>query len=302
MPEDVSVGCAKDFTVRVIILAGGKGKRMLSDTPKVLHTVGDKTILSHVIEKAMLISDAPPIIIYGEDLIDEKNKTIFDLLEWVYQDEPLGTGHAVSKALPYINESDTVLIMYADIPLISTKTLKELVRKQGENQQLTVLTADIKVPDGYGRIIREKNKITKIIESVDLKMGQESLTECNTGFMAISGSLLKSYVPLIKNSNKQKEYYLTDCVSIAIEDGRKVDAIKLENEDQVIGINDMSQLARAERIYQNEQIEQLMKSGVRIIDPMRVDIRGSLKAGTGVVIDCNVIIEGDFSCKFSFRD
>ena len=293
MPEDVSVGCAKDLTVRVIILAGGKGKRMLSDTPKVLHTVGGKTILSHVIEKAMLISDAPPIIIYGEDLIDEKNKTIFDLLEWVYQDEPLGTGHAVSKALPYINESDTVLIMYADIPLISTKTLKELVRKQGENQKLTVLTADIKVPDGYGRIIREKNKITKIIESVDLKMGQESLTECNTGFMAISGSLLKSYVPLIKNSNKQKEYYLTDCVSIAIEDGRKVDAIKLENEDQVIGINDMSQLARAERIYQNEQIEQLMKSGVRIIDPMRVDIRGSLKAGTGVVIDCNVIIEGD---------
>ncbi len=293
MPEDVSIGCAKDPTVRVIVLAGGRGRRMLSDTPKVLHTVGGKPILSHVIEKAIQISNASPIIIYGDDLLDEKNKTTFGLLEWVYQDKPLGTGHAVSKALPYISDSDTVLIMYADIPLITTTTLKKILERQGTSQKLTVLTADIKVPDGYGRIIREGNKITEIIESVDLKTGQELLKECNTGFMAISGSLLKSYIPLINNSNKQKEYYLTDCVSIAIENGREVDSIKLESEDQIVGINDMSQLAKAERIYQNERIEQLMKSGVRILDPMRVDIRGSLKVGTGSVIDCNVIIEGD---------
>ena len=149
MPEDVSIGCAKDPTVRVIVLAGGRGRRMLSDTPKVLHTVGGKPILSHVIEKAIQISNASPIIIYGDDLLDEKNKTTFGLLEWVYQDEPLGTGHAVSKALPYISYSDTVLIMYADIPLITTKTLKEILERQGTSQKLTVLTADIKVPDGY---------------------------------------------------------------------------------------------------------------------------------------------------------
>ena len=295
MPEEVSIGCAKDPTVKVIVLAGGKGKRMLSDTPKVLHTVGGKPILSHVIEKATLISDAPPIIIYGEDLVDEINKTNFGPLEWVHQDKPLGTGHAVAKALPYISDSDIVLIMYADIPLISIETLKDMIRRQGKNQKLTILTADIKVPDGYGRIIREENKITKIIESVDLKTGQESLKECNTGFIAIAGSLLKLYIPLIRNSNKQKEYYLTDCVSIAIGDGREVDAIKLESEDQIVGINDMLQLAKAERIYQNERIVQLMKSGVRIIDPMRVDIRGSLEVGSGVVIDCNVIIEGNVS-------
>ena len=293
MPEDFSIGYANDPVVKVIVLAGGKGKRMLSNTPKVLHTVGGKTILSHVIDKALLVSDAPPIIIYGEDLKDLKNKNIFGSLEWVYQEKPLGTGHAVAKALPYIKDSDTVLIMYADIPLISTKTLKEMIAKHGKSQKLTLLTVDIKVPDGYGRIVREGNKITKIVESVDLEVGQESLKECNTGFMVMNGNLLKSYIPLIESSNKQKEYYLTDCVSITLQHGIEVDAIKLENEDQVVGINDMSQLAKAERIYQNERIEQLMKSGVRIIDPMRLDIRGSLKAGTGVVIDCNVIIEGD---------
>ena len=293
MPEDVSIGCANEPMVRVIILAGGKGKRMLSNTPKVLHTVGGKTILSHVIDKALLVSDVPPIIVYGEDLKDVKNKTVFGSLEWVYQDKPLGTGHAVAKALPYIKDTDIVLIMYADIPLISTQILKKMIGKQGKSQKLTLLTAEIKVPEGYGRIIREGNKITKIIESVDLEAGQESLKECNTGFMIMNGNLLKSYIPLIERSNKQKEYYLTDCVSITLQHGIEVDAIKLENEDQVIGINDMSQLAKAERIYQNNRIEQLMKSGVRIIDPMRLDIRGSLKAGTGVVIDCNVIIEGD---------
>ena len=179
MPEDVSIGCANEPMVRVIVLAGGKGKRMLSNTPKVLHTVGGKTILSHVIDKASLVSDVPPIIVYGEDLKDVKNKTVFGSLEWVYQDKPLGTGHAVAKALPYIKDTDIVLIMYADIPLISTQILKKMIGKQGKSQKLTLLTAEIKVPEGYGRIIREGNKITKIIESVDLEAGQESLKECN---------------------------------------------------------------------------------------------------------------------------
>lgn len=291
MPDNVPRGCAKDPAVRVIILAGGKGKRMLSDTPKVLHTLGDKTMLEHVVEKALLLSDRAPIVVYGEHLADFKKNIDINLIDWVYQEKPLGTGHAVEKALPHVKDSDTVLIMYADIPMVSTYTLKRMIEKDNE-KKFTVLTADINVPEGYGRIIREKNKVVGIKESMDLNSEQRSIKECNTGFMAIKGYLLKCYIPLIQNQNNQKEYYLTDCVSIASQDGVDVETIKLLEEDEIAGINDMSQLARVERIYQKQLTNNLMKSGVRIIDPSRVDIRGSLKTGSGVVIDCNVIFEG----------
>lgn len=292
MPQSILKGCADKSTIRVIILAGGKGSRMSSETPKVLQKLAGKPILTHVLEKAYLLSDIFPIVVYGEDLEQHKKGVGNKSIKWVYQDKPLGTAHAVEKTIPYIKDTDTVLIMYADIPLVSVNNLKKLIKKT-QDEQFTILTADINIPEGYGRIIRDKNKIVAIRECVDLKDDQKLIKECNTGFMAVNGAVLKNCIPLVRNQNKQKEYYLTDCVSIAIERGIKVSSIKLEQEDEITGINDMAQLAKAERIYQTQLTDKLMKSGVRIIDPFRVDIRGSLKTGVGATIDCNVIFEGD---------
>ena len=284
------------MTLSIVILAAGQGKRMYSRLPKVLHSLAGKALLEHVITTSLQLNPAqPPIVIYGHQGDQVRNAmTRFDI-NWIEQKEQLGTGHAVLQALPLLKDQQRVLILYGDVPLISAITLKELIETTPENA-IGIITANFPNPAGLGRIIRNAtHQITHIVEDKDTTPEERAIQEINSGIYSIPASLLQKWLPLLSNQNAQKEYYLTDIISLAAKEKIAIHSIQPAHYEEVCGINDRIQLAQLERFYQYQNAIQLMKKGVSLSDPQRFDLRGELTTGQDVSIDINVIIEGKVS-------
>ncbi len=284
-----------------IILAAGQGTRMRSSLPKVLHTIGGKPMLQHVIESCQQLDVEKTAIIYGhggqqvrqviEQAFEQTTDKAGDLL-WVEQAEQKGTGHAVAQAQSLIDDDALVIIAYGDVPLIKSETLLQLAEKL-EDANLAVLTAIQEKPQGYGRIVRNaEGKIESIVEDKDASEEQRQIREINTGFIAAKGADLKRWLTQIKPNNAQGEYYLTDCVALAVAEGGVVEALVCEDPLEAEGVNDRAQQAKLERAYQAAQAKQLLEAGVTLLDPARIDIRGSLVSGKDVSIDVNNVFLG----------
>lgn len=289
--------------LNIVILAAGKGTRMVSDLPKVLHSLGHKPMLAHVIDAAQQLNPENIHIVlgYGAEQVQayfEKNPTTTPL-NWVMQEQQLGTGHAVQQAMPDIqlNQADEsqVLVLYGDVPLLNVDTLKQLLEGSDSNS-LSLLTLITENPTGLGRIIRTGNEsVTAIVEEKDASESQKAIKEVNSGIMAVSASKLGQWLAAVGNKNAQGEYYLTDIVALAADEGCSINATTISNEFEVQGVNDKAQLAMLERHYQMKNSEELLNAGVTLRDPARVDVRGELSCGVDVEIDINAIFEGEVS-------
>lgn len=277
----------------VVILAAGQGKRMRSRLPKVLQPLAGRPMLAHVIDRARSLSaDSIHVVIgHGGDAI----RAAFEgqNLSWHVQEEQLGTGHAVAQALPAIPDDHQVLVLCGDVPLIGVPALEALVGA-GDGSTLSLLTAEIGEPAGYGRILRALDGgVVGIVEEADATDEQRMINEINTGLMAGSSAKLRDWIDRLDQGNAQGEYYLTDVVTHAVEDGETVVGVKVEDASEALGINDKPQLAAAERTLQSRFAEALMRGGVSIADPARIDVRGELSVGTDVFIDVNAVLIGD---------
>ena len=275
-----------------IILAAGQGTRMNSQTAKVLHKVGNKSLLQHVIDASRPLVNSINVII-GHHSESVKKTTSNDGINWVNQKEQLGTGHAVQQAIPHINDNSICLILYGDVPLIKTETLQILTDK-AESSGFSLLSVMMENPFGYGRIIRDSNNsILSIVEQKDASKDELQVREINTGIMAIRGSILKKYLKELEPNNSQGELYLTDIVEKAVKDNVNIASFICESVAEVMGINDKNQLSQAERAYQQDKANDLMSKGLTIMDPKRFDCRGELSFKDDCVIDVNVVFEGD---------
>lgn len=275
-----------------IILAAGQGTRMNSQTAKVLHKVGNKSLLQHVIDASRPLVNSINVII-GHHSESVKKTTSNEGINWVNQKEQLGTGHAVQQAIPHINDNSICLILYGDVPLIKTETLQKLTDK-AESSGFSLLSVMMENPFGYGRIIRDSNNsILSIVEQKDASKDELQVREINTGIMAIRGSILKKYLKELEPNNSQGELYLTDIVEKAVKDNVNIASFICESVAEVMGINDKNQLSQAERAYQQDKASDLMSKGLTIMDPKRFDCRGELSFKDDCVIDVNVVFEGD---------
>jgi bifunctional UDP-N-acetylglucosamine pyrophosphorylase/glucosamine-1-phosphate N-acetyltransferase len=275
-----------------IILAAGQGTRMNSQTAKVLHKVGNKSLLQHVIDASRPLVNSINVII-GHHSESVKKTTSNEDINWVNQKEQLGTGHAVQQAIPHINDNSICLILYGDVPLIKTETLQKLTDK-AESSGFSLLSVMMENPFGYGRIIRDSNNsILSIVEQKDASKDELQVREINTGIMAIRGSILKKYLKELEPNNSQGELYLTDIVEKAVKDNVNIASFICESVAEVMGINDKNQLSQAERAYQQNKASDLMSKGLTIMDPKRFDCRGELSFKDDCVIDVNVVFEGD---------
>ena len=280
------------MALSTIILAAGQGKRMKSDLPKVLQPLAGRPILAHVLEVASRLGADERYVVYGHGGELVKEAFASEALHWVYQAEQLGTGHATAQAIGSVPENHTVLVLCGDVPLTSLFTLQQLVEAGASG--LAVLTVVLDDPTGYGRILRGGNEqIEAIVEERDATPEQRLVREVNTGLIACAAGHLKRWLGQLDNKNAQGEYYLTDIVGLAVAAGVAVEAVEAVSADEVLGINDKVQLAEAEHIYRRTVAENLMRDGVTIIDPQRIDVRGSLSCGRDVVIDVNSVFEGD---------
>jgi bifunctional UDP-N-acetylglucosamine pyrophosphorylase/glucosamine-1-phosphate N-acetyltransferase len=276
----------------IIVLAAGQGTRMYSDKPKVLHTLAGKSLLEHVYQTAMALNHRDIYIVYGFGGEQVPDALQDFQVNWVKQEEQLGTGHAVKQVLPDVPDVDHVLILYGDVPLITEESLKTLVAAAADSG-FSLLTTYLEDPHGYGRIIRDDNdNIIAIVEEKDASDDQKRICEINTGFMVVKADVLKRWVNALGNDNKQNEYYLTDIVAKAVADKVQIMPILAESSIEVKGINNRAQLAEAERYFQFIQAHHLMQRGVGLSDPARFDLRGELEIGRDNEIDINVVIEG----------
>ena len=285
------------MALSVVILAAGKGSRMKSTLPKVLHPLGGKPLLAHVITCAKQLNPDNIIVVHGHggDQVRQAMESLelADGLQWVEQAEQLGTGHAVAQATPLINDDHTVLVLYGDVPLIRYDTLRTLLANVGP-QSLALLTVTLDDPTGYGRIVRGDDKcVHAIVEQKDASDDQLAITEVNTGILAVTAEHLQRWLPLLKSNNAQGEYYLTDIIGLAANEKLTIAASQPADTVETEGINDRVQLARIERCYQRQQAEVLMLDGVTLADPDRIDVRGTVRCGRDVTIDINVVLEGD---------
>lgn len=281
----------------IVILAAGKGTRMNSNLPKVLHRIGGDSMLGHVLSAASQLQAAKTHIVvgYGADEIRENFADRADL-QWAMQEQQLGTGHAVMQAMPGVDVSDSdkkILVLYGDVPLINFDTLSKLVQ-QSETNTLSILTLVTDRPTGLGRIVRDDGgKILAIVEEKDASEEQKQIKEINTGIMVISAPKLNFWLDALCNDNAQGEYYLTDVVAMAAADADcALAAMVVNDENEVQGVNDKAQLAMLERHYQMNKADQLLEAGVLLRDPSRIDIRGELTTGSDVEIDINALFEG----------
>lgn len=276
-----------------VILAAGSGTRMRSAVPKVLHKLANKPLLEHVID-AVQQSGASQTVVVTAAKRPEVQANLVDIgsnVHWVIQQEQRGTADAVLQALPNLPDDHRALIVYGDVPLIKSSTLKQLLDTPGES--IAWLTASLTDPHGLGRIVRDKNNNPiAIVEEKDADAEQKKIDEINTGICLIPVSFLKKFIPQLNNDNAQQEFYLTDLFAMAIENHIPLQTVTTDNEAEVSGVNTRVQLATLERIYQMEQAEKLMQEGVTLVDPKRFDLRGEVTAGQDITIDINVIIEG----------
>lgn len=281
------------MTLSTVILAAGQGKRMHSETPKVLHHLAGKSLLEHVVNTSYAANhNAPPLIIYGHEGEKVKHALAHLNATWIAQTEQLGTGHALLQALPAIPDDHRVLVLYGDVPLILPETLNHFITTTPTNA-IGIITAIFPDPAGLGRVIRDINKkIIHITEDKDADEKQRAITEINSGIFLVPASLLKKWLPALKNQNAQKEYYLTDIIALAVAENRPIHSVQPSAYEEVSGINDRVQLARMERYYQRRIAEKFMRQGVTLADPARFDVRGDVIIGKDTRIDINVIFEG----------
>jgi bifunctional UDP-N-acetylglucosamine pyrophosphorylase/glucosamine-1-phosphate N-acetyltransferase len=283
------------MNLSVIILAAGQGTRMRSRLPKVLHPLGGRSLLSHVVHTAQALEASAiyGVVGHGADAVRD---TLAELaVKWVEQKEQLGTGHAVLQALPAIPPEHLVLVLYGDVPLISVATLQRLITAAGDSA-MGLLTAHLGDPSGYGRIIRNaQGEVVAIVEHKDASAGQREIKEINTGMLAVRAGNLRKWVMALNNQNSQAEFYLTDVIAMAVKDQVPIKTVYPAAVAEIMGVNNKRQLAELERVYQRQQAERLLERGVTLIDPARFDVRGEITAGNDVTIDVNVVCEGRVS-------
>ena len=280
----------------VVILAAGEGTRMGSNLPKTMQFLAGKTMLEHVKLTTDSLSSEQTIVVCSPDAEKQIIKTLGKQdqgLVYVQQTEPLGTGHALRCSLSKINQDNVVLVVLGDVPLVRPKTLLKLVNSAATNT-LTLLTANIDDPAGYGRIIRNaNNEIISILEDEECTAKQKIINEINSGIMAFPPNRISRWLNRLSANNKKGEYYLTDTIGFAVDDGVSVDSIQPQATEEIFGVNNKKQLAEAENIKRKEAADKLLQEGVTLADPARIDVRGDLVCGKDVSIDVNVVFEGD---------
>ncbi len=284
--------------VDVVIMAAGKGTRMKSKLPKVLHRLAGRALLAHVVDTASRLQPRNVVVITGHGATEVEAALAGGVsagatfsLNFARQEPQLGTGHAVQQALPFLADDGVVLVLSGDVPLTQADTLRQLVAASG-GDQLALLTLELPNPTGYGRIVRSGDAVQAIVEHKDATEAQRGIREIYSGIMAAPAARLRTWLARLDNRNAQAEYYLTDIVKMAVADGVPVVAHKITDEVQVAGVNSPVQLAELERAYQRQHAHTLMELGVRLADPARLDVRGSLVCGQDVSIDVNCVFEG----------
>ena len=279
--------------LNVVILAAGKGTRMHSDIPKVLHPLAGRPLLTHVLDTARKLAPSKVCVVYGfgGEIVPQSinDQTII----WARQSEQKGTGHAMQQAIQHLQSDAVALVLLGDVPLIEADTCKDVI-KGAEKGQLVLLTMEKADPTGYGRIVRGADShVREIVEHKDADEEQRAIREVNSGIMAMPVDRLNDWLSRLRNDNQQGEYYLTDIVAMAVADGTRVSSVQAKHEYEALGINSKADLAQAERIFQGRIAAKLLNEGVTLADPMRLDVRGALKCGRDVSIDVNCIFEGN---------
>lgn len=284
------------MTTNIIILAAGKGTRMKSARPKVLHELAGNTLLGHVLDNVSTLNPDQISVVIGhgaEQVQQEITARADHHVDWIMQTEQLGTGHAVQQALPGVRDDDTVVIAYGDVPLTRPETFQALA-SVSSRQTLGLLTVHLDDPTGYGRITRGRDGlVTGIVEHKDATDEQRLISEINSGMLAVNGAVLRQLLSRIDNNNQQQEYYLTDIFALAVQDGLAIETVHPAEPWEVSGVNSRVQLAELERIYQQQRAVELMDAGVTLRDPARLDVRGRLATGTDIEIDINAVFVGD---------
>jgi len=279
--------------LRIVILAAGQGTRMRSARPKVLQMLAGRPLLRHVLNTAAALEPAAIHVVYGHGGDQVQAAFAGESIDWVLQAEQRGTGHAVQQALPQVQPDDILLILCGDVPLVRPETLQPLVDSAAE-EHLALLTTRVADPTGYGRILRNiGNAVTGIVEHADATASQRAINEVNTGLIACRAGPLAGWLAQLGTDNAQGEVYLTDVVALAVKAGVPVTAIEAEDAAETMGINDRLQLATAEAIHRRRIAATLMRQGVTLADPERIDVRGQLRCGRDVTIDANAIFEGE---------
>lgn len=284
--------------VDVVIMAAGKGTRMKSKLPKVLHLLAGRALLQHVVDTAAQLSARQVVVITGHGAIEVEAALAYSTgatarfdIDFVRQEPQLGTGHAVQQAVPALRDDGIVVVLSGDVPLTQAETLRQLIAACG-GDKLALLTIDFADPTGYGRIVRRGDVVQAIVEHKDASAEQRAIPEVYSGIMAVPAARLKAWLARLDNQNAQGEYYLTDIVKFAVADGVPVVAHKISDALQVEGVNSPVQLAELERAFQARTAVRLMEQGVRLADPARLDVRGDLQCGQDVSIDVNCVFEG----------
>ena len=289
------------MALQVIVLAAGAGTRMRSRLPKVLHCLAGRPLLAHVLDAATAQRPAHTHVVIGDGAesvrahfadADAAAAADAGALSWVLQTPQLGTGHAVATALPRVAPDATVLVLLGDVPLIGSETLAACVHAGRDG--VAIVTAELPQPDGFGaRVLREGERVVGIVEEKDATAAQRAIREVNSGLLAAPCRLLRELLPELTTDNAQAEHYLTDVVALATARGLAVTAVRAGGPEETMGVNDRAQLAQLERHYQRRRAEALMAAGVTLLDPARLDVRGTVRAGTDCVIDVGVVLEGD---------
>jgi bifunctional UDP-N-acetylglucosamine pyrophosphorylase / glucosamine-1-phosphate N-acetyltransferase len=282
--------------IEVVVMAAGKGTRMKSKLPKVLHPIAGKPMVHHVVDAAHALKAQKTVLItgHGADEVDASLRAAYGEagLSFARQMPQLGTGHAVQQAVPHLSDAATVVVLSGDVPLIQAATLQALIDR-GAGDKLALLTIVMADPTGYGRIVRgAAGEVQAIVEQKDASEDEKRISEIYSGIMAVPARWLKAWLARLDNRNAQQEYYLTDVVKFAVADGVPVVGHVIEDAAQVAGVNSPAQLAELERIHQRRLADALMQAGVRLADPARLDVRGALQCGQDVQIDVNCVFEG----------
>jgi bifunctional UDP-N-acetylglucosamine pyrophosphorylase/glucosamine-1-phosphate N-acetyltransferase len=276
----------------VVILAAGQGKRMGSDLPKVLQPLAGRPLLAHVVATARALQPAAIYVVHGHGADQVRAAIPGGDIRWSLQAEQKGTGHAVAQAMPGVPDGHTALVLYGDVPLIRAETLADLAKRAGP-ASIALLSARPVDPAGYGRVVRDAaERVVRIVEEKDANQKERAIGEINTGVLAAPAARLRAWLGALRADNAQGEYYLTDCIGAAVRDGCAVEAVVAETAAEVLGVNDKRELAAAEAANRERRATELMRAGVTLVDPARLDVRGEVACGRDVVIDVNVIFEG----------
>ena len=277
--------------LEVIVLAAGQGKRMRSALPKVLHPLGGRPLLAHVIDTARALSPRRIVVVHGHGGEQVKDYFSREKLHWALQAEQRGTGHAVQQALPLVGADADVLVLNGDVPLVHADTLKQLAAAAGKG--LAILTCDLSDASGYGRVVREgRGGVRRVVEEKDASAKERRIREWYCGFLAAKAKTLAGWLAKVTDRNAQKEYYLTDVIGIAAKAGARVAAVKVADATEAAGVNSKQELAALERALQAREARRLLDAGVTLADPARIDVRGALDCGRDVSIDVNCVFEG----------